>query len=151
MPGKTILELLEKLDPEKALKEVSLAVKTLFPLLDQESRLNFVVSLIGDAGADKVASLVNLWLAECMDEGVDPTKMCQSLVDKVFQSKQLRTVAEPDILALFEDWLEELEEEIINQVQKTGPDDLGELARGLGLSRAGVNFLITKLKREDRI
>ena len=86
-----------------------------------------------------------------MDEGVDPTKMCQSLVDKVFQSKQLRTVAEPDILALFEDWLEELEEEIINQVQKTGSDDLGKLARELGLSRAGVNFLITKLKREERI
>jgi len=86
-----------------------------------------------------------------MDEGVDPTKMCQSLVDKVFQSKQLRTVAEPDILALFEDWLEELEEEIIIQVQKTGSDDLGMLARELGLSRAGVNFLITKLKREDRI
>jgi hypothetical protein len=86
-----------------------------------------------------------------MDEGVDPTKMCQSLVDKVFQSKQLRTVAEPDILALFEDWLEELEEEIINQVQKAGSDDLGMLARELGLSRAGVNFLITKLKREERI
>jgi predicted transcriptional regulator len=86
-----------------------------------------------------------------MDEGVDPTKMCQSLVDKVFQSKQLRTVAEPDILALFEDWLEELEEEIINMVKKTGSDDLGQLARGLGLSRAGVNFLITKLKREERI
>ncbi|MBI5584234.1 MAG: hypothetical protein HY892_10445 [Deltaproteobacteria bacterium] len=79
--------------------------------------------------------------------------MCQSLVDKVFQSKQLRTVAEPDILVLFEDWLEELEEEIIKQVQKSGSGsgDLGELARGLGLSRAGVNFLITKLKREDRI
>ena len=86
-----------------------------------------------------------------MDEGVDPTKMCQSLVDKVFQSKQLRTVAEPDILALFEDWLEELEEEIIIQVQKTGSDDLGMLARELGLSRAGVNFLISKLKREERI
>jgi hypothetical protein len=60
MPGKTIRELVEKLDPKKALKEISLAVKSLFPLLDQESRLNFVVSLIGDAGADKVASLVNL-------------------------------------------------------------------------------------------
>ena len=86
-----------------------------------------------------------------MDEGVDPTKMCQSLVDKVFQSKQLRTVAEPNILALFEDWLEELEEEIINQVQKSGSDDLGMLARELGLSQAGVNFLITKLRREERI
>ena len=60
MPGKTIREVIEKLAPEKALKEISLAVKNLFPLLDQESRLNFVVSLIGDAGADKVASLVNL-------------------------------------------------------------------------------------------
>ena len=60
MPGKTILESIEKLGPEKALKEIALAVKTLFPLLNQESRLNFVVSLIGDAGADKVASLVNL-------------------------------------------------------------------------------------------
>jgi hypothetical protein len=60
MPGKTIREVIEKLAPEKALKEISLAVKTLFPLLDQEARLNFVVSLIGDAGADKVASLVNL-------------------------------------------------------------------------------------------
>ena len=78
--------------------------------------------------------------------------MCQSLVDKVFQSKQLRAVAEPDILVLFEDWLEELEEEIIKKVQKLGlPDDPGELAGGLGLSRSGVNFLITKLKREDRI
>lgn len=86
-----------------------------------------------------------------MDEGVDPTKMCQSLVDKVFQSKQLRTVAEPDILVLFEDWLEELEEEIIEQVQEIGSEDLRKLAGSLGLSQAGVNFLITKLKREDRI
>ena len=60
MPEKTIQELVGKLDPEKALKEIAQAVKALFPLLDQESRLNFVVSLIGDAGADKVASLVNL-------------------------------------------------------------------------------------------
>ena len=60
MPGKAMQEFIEKLDPEQALKEIALAVKTLFPLLDQEARLNFVVSLIGDAGADKVASLVNL-------------------------------------------------------------------------------------------
>jgi hypothetical protein len=31
MPGKTILELIKKLDPEKASKEIALAVKTLFP------------------------------------------------------------------------------------------------------------------------
>jgi hypothetical protein len=86
-----------------------------------------------------------------MDEGVDPTHMCQTLVDKVFQSRQLKAVADPEILILFEDWLEELEEEIIKQVQKSGSEDMGELARGLGLSQVGINFLITKLKREGRI
>jgi hypothetical protein len=44
-----------------------------------------------------------------MGEGVDPTQMCQSLVDKVAQSKQLMAIADPDLLVLFEDWLEELE------------------------------------------
>jgi hypothetical protein len=86
-----------------------------------------------------------------MDEGVDPTQMCQSLVDKVFQSRQLRTVAEPEILVLFEDWLEELEQEVVDQVRRTGSDDLQALVAGLGLSCAGINFLITKLKREERI
>jgi hypothetical protein len=77
--------------------------------------------------------------------------MCQSLVDKVFQSKQLRAVAEPEILVLFEDWLEELEDELINQIRRTGSEDLKVLAAGLGLSPSGVNFLLTKLKREERL
>jgi hypothetical protein len=60
MLRKTILALIEEMDPETALKEMALAVRKLFPLLDQESRLDFVVNLIGEAGSDKVASLVNL-------------------------------------------------------------------------------------------
>ena len=47
-----------------------------------------------------------------MGEGVDPTQMCQRLVDKVAQSKQLMAMTDPDLLVLFEDWFEELEEEI---------------------------------------
>lgn len=77
--------------------------------------------------------------------------MCQSLVDKVFQSKQLKAVADPEILVLFEDWLEELEEEIIAQIKKTPSQDPRVLAEGLGLSRSGTAFLLTKLKREGRI
>ena len=56
-----------------------------------------------------------------MGEGVDPTQMCQSLVDKVAQSKQLMAITDPDLLVLFEDWFEELEEEIISLVKKHGP------------------------------
>jgi hypothetical protein len=86
-----------------------------------------------------------------MDEGVDPTKMCQSLVEKVAQSRELSAVADSEVLVLFESWLEELEAEVIAFAKKTNSSDPMGLAEGLGLSRSGANFLVTKLKREGKI
>ncbi len=77
--------------------------------------------------------------------------MCQTLVDRVFQSKQLKAVTEPEILVLFENWLDELEEEIVSQVKNHPSQDPAVLAEGLGLSRSGTVFLLTKLKSEGRI
>jgi hypothetical protein len=85
-----------------------------------------------------------------MGEGVDPTQMCQSLVDKVAQSKQLMAIADPDLLLLFEDWLEELEAEVRTLLKAHGPLDDKILADRLGLSRRGAKFLLTKLFREGK-
>jgi len=86
-----------------------------------------------------------------MDEGVDPTKMCQSLVNKVAQSRQLQAVTDPEILVLFEDWLDEIENEVVSSVKKSGSDNDARIAEQTGLSRSGANFIITKLKREGRL
>ena len=77
--------------------------------------------------------------------------MCQSLVDKVAQSKQLMAVADPDILVLFESWLEELEEEVMTQIRLKPDVDPMDLAETLGLSKSGASFLIAKLQREKKI
>jgi predicted transcriptional regulator len=86
-----------------------------------------------------------------MDEGVDPKQMCQSLVNKVARSEQLAAVAEPEILILFEDWLEELEKEVIEKVKTANITTADALAEATGLSRAGATFLLTKLRREGKI
>ncbi len=86
-----------------------------------------------------------------MDEGIDPKDMCQSLMQKIGESEQLRAVADPELLILFEDWLEELEAEALSTVQRTGSTDPRDLARELVLSGSGATFLITKLKREGKI
>ncbi len=82
-----------------------------------------------------------------MGEGVDPTQMCRSLVDKVVQSEQLRAIADPDLLVLFEDWLEELEAEVVALLKTHGSLDSKELADKLGLSVRGATFLLSKLER----
>ncbi len=83
-----------------------------------------------------------------MGEGVDPTQMCQSLVDKVARSEQLLAIAESDVLALFEDWLDELEAETEALIKTHGPLDDKTLAEKLGLSRKGAAFLLSKLERK---
>ena len=77
--------------------------------------------------------------------------MCQRLVDKVAQSKQLMAMTDPDLLVLFEDWFEELEEEIISLVREHGPLNAFELAEKLGLSQRGATFLLSKLRREGKL
>jgi hypothetical protein len=86
-----------------------------------------------------------------MGEGVDPTQMCQTLVDKVAQSKQLMAITDPDLLVLFEDWFEELEEEIVALAREHGPFNAEELAKRIGLSLRGATFLLSKLEREGKL
>ena len=85
-----------------------------------------------------------------MDEGVDPTKMCQTLVNRVASSRQLQAVSNPEIINLFEDWLDELEEEVMDSVRK-GAITPEQLAPQLSLSLVGADFFLTKLKRENKI
>lgn len=67
------------------------------------------------------------------------------------QSGQLMVVADPELLVLFEDWLDELENEVVNLFQKHGLVNAEDLSRQLGLSRRGITFLLSKLKREGRL
>jgi hypothetical protein len=81
-----------------------------------------------------------------MGEGVDPTEMCQSLVDKVERSRRLLAQAEPDIVLLFEEWLEALEEEGAALLTSDPSLDAPGLARRMGLSDAGARFLLERIK-----
>lgn len=55
-----IQELVNSMNPDEAASAIALVMKNLFPLLDEEARLKFVMNLVGESGEDKVASLVHL-------------------------------------------------------------------------------------------
>lgn len=60
-------------------------------------------------------------------------------------------MADPEILVLFEDWLEELENETVAIIKRRGSLAPADLSEELGLSESGAMFLITKLKRDGKI
>jgi hypothetical protein len=73
------------------------------------------------------------------------------MVEKFSQSEQLRSVTDPEILILFEDWLEELENEAVTLIQEHGTANPKVLSRFLGISEAGSLFLATKLRNDGKI
>lgn len=72
-------------------------------------------------------------------------------MDKVARSEQLMAIAEPELLVLFEDWLEELEAEVLEIWNTQGPLNQNVLAEKLGLSRNGAVFIFSKLKKEGKL
>jgi len=60
-------------------------------------------------------------------------------------------MADPNLLILFEDWLEALEEEVVTLVKDQESADPDQVSQKLGLSPAGAAFLLTKLKQEGRL
>ncbi|MFH1216571.1 MAG: hypothetical protein V1706_08725 [Pseudomonadota bacterium] len=55
-----IEKLIDSMEIEDALAAIATVANRLLSQISDEARLNFVVSLIGDSGADKVSSMVNL-------------------------------------------------------------------------------------------
>ena len=60
MSKNDIQQIVDRMEPEEAASAIALVTKKLFPLLDEESRLRFVMNLVGESAEDKVASLVHL-------------------------------------------------------------------------------------------
>lgn len=55
-----ITKIVGHLDPEDAAIQMAAALNRLLPLLDEEARTRFIMNLLGEAGKDKVSSMVHL-------------------------------------------------------------------------------------------
>jgi len=55
-----IQKLLDDMEPAQAASEIAVVMKKLWPVLDEDARIRFVMGLVGEAGQDNVTSLVHL-------------------------------------------------------------------------------------------
>jgi len=124
----SLQDYLKQMEPTAALAEIAIALGELFNHQNEEERLEFLQNILGRSGETKIDSMMN----------------------HVTASRQLQAVSNPEIVELFEDWLDELEEEVMVCV-RNGATTSKQLAPQLSLSLAGEDFLLAKLQRENKI
>ena len=86
-----------------------------------------------------------------MDEGIDPKDMCRRVVTAIDEHAELESLANPEILALFVDWMEELESEALGLYREREHLGSEDLRAHFKISRQGAEFLLEKLRKEGKI
>ena len=151
MPQRNLENFLDGFSFEEIKEIIFTLIEQYFPVMEDAEKQDFILKLLGKSGDDKLSSMVNRWIAVCMDEGVDPKKLGQQMVTVIDEHAALESLANPEIRTLFVDWMEELEQEILQFSKgktKLAPEDL---TKQFKISKQGADFLLVKMKQEGKI
>jgi hypothetical protein len=85
-------------------------------------------------------------------EGFNPMEICRKMMMSSAQNNgpDSDTFAPPEIKALFEEWLEQIENEIIDFTKETNSIDPEKVASHLKISRNSAEYLISRLEQKKK-
>ncbi len=79
------------------------------------------------------------------------TKMMEQMMGSMSESARVASYDTPEMKGLFEEWLMNLEAEVIDFVKEKGKATLSDIAEKLKISKDSIIFLIGKLAREGKL
>jgi hypothetical protein len=80
-----------------------------------------------------------------------PWDMCKSMLATIGRSSDLATFATPEVRGLFEEWVTQIEDELLQAVEKAGGADPAQLALQFKLSEDSVHYFLGRLARKGKV
>ncbi|MBM7855866.1 hypothetical protein JOC37_002287 [Desulfohalotomaculum tongense] len=86
-----------------------------------------------------------------MGAGFNPQEMCRQMTSAVTKAAEMGSYATPEVRALFEDWVGQVEKEIITVIDQSGESNPGDIAQKLRIKEDSVIFFISRLAQQKKI
>lgn len=86
-----------------------------------------------------------------MGEGFNPMEMCRGMVGSITKSAEMATYATPELRMLFEEWMAQLEAEVLEFLKGREAVVPEDVAGHFKLSKESAIFLLSRLAREGKI
>lgn len=86
-----------------------------------------------------------------MDEGFNPMEMCKSMMETVKTTAQMAGIATPEVRALFDDWANQVEFEVLSIVKANGQVHPQDIAQELKISEESALYFVSKLIRDKKV
>jgi hypothetical protein len=84
-------------------------------------------------------------------EGFNPMDMCQKMMANISKSSDLATFATPEIRGLFEDWVQQIEEELVIFIEENPATEPKQVADHFKISEESAVYFLSKLAQKGRI
>ena len=81
---------------------------------------------------------------------VNPADMCQAMMRSVSDTAKMAGYATPEVHALFEEWSNQVENEIL-ELLKSGFESTSKIAESMNVSEDSVLYFLSKLIRDKKI
>lgn len=84
-------------------------------------------------------------------DGASPMKMCKDMTSSIKKTASLAAFATPELYALFSEWLQVKENEILDVLKSGGKHDLASIAKTLKLSTESTAYLLARMAAEEKL
>jgi hypothetical protein len=84
-------------------------------------------------------------------KGHVPWDMCKEMMSTIQQSHKIAIMATPEVQGLFEDWVEQIEEEILIYLKDKETVDINDLSSHFKISKDSAYYFVTKLAQKGKI
>ncbi len=85
------------------------------------------------------------------EKGFNPMEMCRKMMESITRAAEMGSYATPEVRALFEDWVSEVEKEILAFVKGKGEVQPKDIAEELKISEGSVIFFISRLAQQGKV
>lgn len=81
----------------------------------------------------------------------NPMEMCQKMMLTVTETARMAGLATPEVQALFDDWVSQVESEVLTIIKSKGQIEPHAIASELKISEDSVLYFVSKLVRDKKV
>ena len=85
------------------------------------------------------------------EKGFNPMEMCKQMMQSMTQSREMAEFATPELRGLFEDWVRQIEDEILQFVKDRENVNTEEIAEKFKISEESAIYILGKLAQKGKL
>ena len=115
--------------------------------------MGMMSSMMGGKGGSMMDMMKNMMGGKKGEDGKEemPWDMCKKMMTNMSDGVEIAKFATPELRGMFDEWLAQIEEEVLNYIKSMDAIDIDKISENFKLSNDSVTYILTRLAQKGKI